>query len=279
MMARRELRLDLRDALREAAQSRRPAARDGIKLENGDGRLAQVSLTIEPLPARDGGPAEFLILFKESASIALGATAEPSESADASEAEVELRDTRKRLQTTIEEYETALEELKSANEELVSLNEEMQSSNEELESSKEEMQSLNEEMLTVNQELHHKVDELDSANSDARNLFASTKIATIFLDHSLGIRNFTPAATQLFNVIATDTGRPLTDLTTTLDYPGFHDDLRKVLDTGVPKELRIKDKAAEPRSYLARLTPYVSAQSVEGVVASFIDITGPVHSE
>jgi len=279
MMARRELRLDLRDALREAAQTRRPAARDGTKLETGDGRLVQVSLTIEPLPARDGGPAEFLILFQESKSLVPGATAEPSDHADASEAEDELRDTRERLQTTIEEYETALEELKSANEELVSLNEEMQSSNEELESSKEEMQSLNEEMQTVNQELRHKLDELDSANSDARNLFASTKIATIFLDHDLGIRSFTPAITRLFNVIATDTGRPLTDFTTMLDYPGFHDDIRRVLDTGAAKELRVKDKAAESRSYLARLTPYVSAQSVEGVVASFIDITGLVQSE
>jgi two-component system CheB/CheR fusion protein len=281
-MARRELRLDLRNALSEAAGTRQPAVRDDIRLETGDRRLEQVSLTVEPLPARDDGPAEFLVLFKEGKTLALDATAEPAASVDASGAlrcEDELRDTRERLQTTIEEYETALEELKSANEELVSLNEETQSSNEELESSKEEMQSLNEEMQTVNQELRQKIDELDHANNDAQNLFASTKIATIFLDHNLGIRTFTPAATQLFNLIATDTGRPLTDLTTALDYTEFHDDIRTVLDTGLPKELRVKDKTAEPRSYLARLTPYVSDQSVEGVVASFIDITGLVRSE
>ena len=123
--------------------------------------------------------------------------------------ELELRDTRERLQGTIEEYETALEELKSANEELVSLNEEMQSSNEELESTKEELQSLNEELQTVNHELYAKIEELDRANADLTNLFASTNVATIFLDRNLVIRSFTPAVSQLFNIIATDKGRPL----------------------------------------------------------------------
>ena len=85
--------------------------------------------------------------------------------------ERELRDTRERLQSTIEEYETALEELKSANEELVSVNEELQSTNEELETGKEEIQSVNEELQTVNQELTSKVEQLDRANSDLRNLF------------------------------------------------------------------------------------------------------------
>lgn len=68
--------------------------------------------------------------------------------------ERELRDTRERLQGTIEEHETALEELRSANEEL----------------------------HTVNQELAAKVDELNPADSDLRNLFESTQVAIVFLD-------------------------------------------------------------------------------------------------
>ena len=117
--------------------------------------------------------------------------AKTADSADCAAAfEGELRDTHDRLQSTIEEYETTLDELKSANEELVSLNEEMQSSNEELESSKEELQSLNEELQTVNHELSDKVEELDRANSDLRNVFVSTQIATVFLDQNLVIRSF-----------------------------------------------------------------------------------------
>ena len=54
--------------------------------------------------------------------------------------------------------------------------------------------------------------ELDHANADLHNLFESTQIATIFLDHQLVIRSFTPAATAIFNLISADRGRPLTDI-------------------------------------------------------------------
>src|SRR6185436_10888473 len=116
----------------------------------------------------------------------------------AAQLERELRETRDRLQSQIEEYESALEELKSSNEELVSLNEEMQSTNEELEASKEELQSLNEELHTVNAELSGKVEALDRANGDLKNLFDSTDVATIFLDRRMLIRSFTPAVTRVF---------------------------------------------------------------------------------
>ena len=113
------------------------------------------------------------------------------------------------MQGTIEEYETGLEELKSANEELVSLNEELQSSNEELESTKEELQSLNEELQTVNHELYAKIEDLDRANADLTNLFASTNVATIFLDRNLVIRSFTPAITPIVQYPPHRQGPPL----------------------------------------------------------------------
>ena len=166
--------------------------------------------------------------------------------------ESELRDTRERLQATIEEYETALEELKSANEELVSLNEEMQSSNEELESSKEELQSLNEELQTVNHELYAKIEDLDRANADLSNLFESTNIATIFLDRNLVIRSFTPAVSRLFNIIATDKGRPLTDLAIKLDYPELQADIRHVLETGDADRAARAHKTTSRRALLSR---------------------------
>ena len=146
------------------------------------------------------------------------------------------------MQTTVEEYESALEELRLANEQMMSLNEETQSTNEELESSKEELQSLNEEMQTVNQEILLKVEDLDRANRDLRDVFVNAKIATVFLDSNLTIRSFTPPIENLFSVISTDIGRPLTDLVTELDYSGLRNDLRKVLVTGVPLELSVRTK-------------------------------------
>lgn len=136
-IARKELRLDLRGALREAIETRRVSTRDLISFENDDHRMEQVSLMIEPLPGGQDGHSLFLVAFEQKQApnslSSVKACELLDESLVASQTELELRDTRERLQGTIEEYETALEELKSANEELVSLNEELQSSNEELE--------------------------------------------------------------------------------------------------------------------------------------------------
>jgi two-component system CheB/CheR fusion protein len=283
-MARKGLRLDLRSVLREAIETRRTATRPNVKVEIDNGHTELVSLTAEPLPDREGGKALFLILFQSrEPSTADETPLSPSErepADDAARLERELFETRERLQATIEEYETALEELKSANEELISMNEETQSTNEELESSKEELQSLNEEMRTVNHELESKIDELDRANSDLRNVFASTRIATIFMDHNLVIRSFTPAASQIFNIIPSDAGRPLTDLAAKLDYPELTTDLLEVLETGDSIERRVHKDDVDAPYYLARLTPYHGAsREIDGVVATFIDVTSTTRSE
>jgi two-component system CheB/CheR fusion protein len=187
-MAKRGLRLDLRAALREAVSTRAAVVRENIVMDDDEGRVQPIRLTVEPLSDRETVEPLFLVLFEPAGPSRSRTDAERSERpADAVTADLEreLRDTRERLQSTIEEYETALEELKSSNEELVSVNEEAQSTNEELEASKEEMQSLNEELNTINTELCGKVEDLDRANSDLKNLFESTQIATVFLDTNL----------------------------------------------------------------------------------------------
>ena len=282
-MARKGLRLELRGALREAIENRRAVKRRNLKVESEDGGAELISLIVEPLSDSIGDRKLFLVLFDEHgrAPSAEEVAAKTADSADGAAAfEGELRETRDRLQSTIEEYETTLEELKSANEELVSLNEEMQSSNEELESSKEELQSLNEELQTVNHELSDKVEELDRANSDLRNVFISTQIATVFLDRNLVIRTFTPSASELFSIIPTDAGRPLTDLATKLDYPELQADIRQVLDTGTLMERRVCTSGVEPLYYIARITPYHDAAGkISGVVATFVDISSLTRSE
>ena len=174
-----------------------------------------------------------------------------------------MRETRERLQASVEEYETALEELKSSNEELVSVNEEQQSTNEELEASKEELQSVNEELQTLNGELNAKIDALDQANSDLQNLFDSTEVATIFLDRSLVIRSFTPAVGKIFNILPTDRGRPITDLSARLRLPDFAADLKQVFATRQLVERRAEALAGD-RTYLVRLAPKDWSQAGAG---------------
>jgi len=272
--ARRELRLDLRNALHEAFDTRRSVTRENIGFENEQGVMESVSLTVEPVPYPTGDPPLFLVVFSEPGRADGRPALADGEVMDGFvETSRELRDTRERLQGTIEEYESALEELKSSNEEMVSLNEELQSSNEELESSKEEMQSLNEELLTVNHDLTTKIEDLDRANADLTNLFANTQVATIFLGRTLAIRSFTPAAAGLFNIIASDVGRSLSDFATRLDYPDLHADIRHVLETGKLVERHLRK--TETEHFLARLVAYRNARDeIDGVVATFVDITG-----
>ena len=281
-MARKGLRLELRALLREAIETDRLVTREGLAVETEDDRVQPVNLTIEPLGDQSGEERLFLVVFADVGPVLSPDAAASLPSADnevAVHLERELRDTRERLQSLIEEYETALEELKSSNEELVSVNEELQSTNEELEASKEELQSLNEELHTVNAELSAKVEQLDQANSDLTNLFASTRVATVFLDNKLIIRNYTPAVSQIFNILPGDRGRPLTDLVSRVPVPTLAEDVRLVLASGEILERSIVDEA-EASHYLLRLVPYRDSDlKIEGVVVTFVDVSSVTRVE
>lgn len=63
---------------------------------------------------------------------------------------------------------------------------------------------------------------MSRANNDMNNLLAGTGIATIFVDHKLHILRFTPAATQIINLILSDVGRPVRHIVSNLvGYDGL----------------------------------------------------------
>ncbi len=280
-MARPGVRLGLRSALRRATET-------GLRVEQriaslGEGGPDSFSLVIEPLPSATQDRV-YLVVFRDDRFAAgAGAPAAAPPPADDSgfipALERENRDLRDQLQSISEEHETALEELRSSNEEMHSVNEELQSSNEELETSREEIQSVNEEMNTVNAELSGKVDELDRANSDLRNLFESTRIATIFLDAHLVIRGFTPEVANIYNLIPSDRGRPLSDIVSRLDYSQLREDVRQVLETLEPLERRLA-RLDGTAHYLMRILPYRAPDSsIDGMLITFIEITSIVEHE
>src|SRR5262247_493208 len=282
-MARKGLRLPLRSALHEAVESQRTAVRDNVELEGVD-KSEFVRITVEPL-RDDDNETLYLVVFGDlRAPAALeGPPAKQrkgkARDANLEQLERELRETRERLQSMAEEYETAIEELKSSNEEMVSVNEELQSTNEELETSKEELQSVNEELQTVNHELTVKIHELDRANSDLKNLYESTEIATIFLDRDLIIRSFTPAVTRIFNLIPGDRGRPLSDIAHHLDYPELPQDIQQVFGARQPLERRVNRRDGTAH-YIVRALPYwTGSGKVEGAVLTFSDVTGLAQAE
>src|SRR5262249_4813759 len=281
-MARKGLRLPLRSALHEATGSRRTAVRDNVELETDD-KTEFVRITIEPL-REDDNESLYLVVFTDLRVLAPEQRAAKPRKGKAHDGNVEhlereLRETRERLQSMAEDFETAIEELKSSNEEMVSVNEELQSTNEELETSKEELQSVNEELQTVNHELTLKIDEVDRANSDLKNLYESTDIATVFLDRELIIRSFTPAVTRIFNLIPTDRGRPLTDIAHELDYTELPQDIQQVFGARQPLERRVNRRDGAAR-YIVRVLPYwTGSGKVEGAVLTFSDVTSLAEAE
>ncbi|MDQ3248723.1 MAG: PAS domain-containing protein, partial [Chloroflexota bacterium] len=289
-MATPALRLELRTALYQAFQMGGEEAfyrAHPVRLgDNGNART--IRLIVQRILETELAGGFVQVIFEE-----IEATAVPAFSETASSPnehlvllEAELQYTKEQLQTLIEQYEHSNQELQASNEELLALNEELQSTteemetgreelqsmNEELESSKEELLSTNEELITVNDELQDKIDEVSRANNDLKNLFASTDVALLFLSAELTIKRYTGAVTRLFNIIPSDLGRPLTDVTSKLVYADLITDAQTVLTTAarIRREIRSEDE----RWYVMQIVPYRTQQEgVDGIVITFVDIS------
>ncbi|MDO8473342.1 MAG: CheR family methyltransferase [Dehalococcoidia bacterium] len=288
-MAREGLRRELTLALRNAVARKEPVHQPGLRVKTNEG-FKTVKLTVQPVTtglSAAGEPPLFLVIFEEAPAreraqpkkaTPVGSGKRAGKKATDSEARIaalehELRSKEEYLRATAEELETSNEELKSSNEEMQSVNEEMQSTNEELETSKEELQSINEELSTVNAELHTKVTDLSRANNDMNNLLSGTDVGTIFVDHQMRILRFTPAVTQVVNLIKTDVGRPVGHILSNLaGYDHLVADVKEVLDDLAPKEVEVQTR--EGAWYLLRIRPYRTQDNViEGAVITFTDIT------
>jgi len=275
--------LELRTALRRCIETGRSVEQERPVIGLDGASASPVKLIVEPLPGADDDPL-YSIVFDEmdvpkTARDSAESPAVPEDNAVAAHLERENRDLREQLQSLIEEHATSVEELRSSNEELQSVNEELQSTNEELETSREEIQSINEELHTVNGQLSAKVDELDRTNSDLKNLFDSTKVATVFLDPYLIIRSFTPEIANIYNLIPSDIGRPLTDIVGRLTYNTLRADVQTVLRTLQPMEKRV-ERADGSTYYLMRILPYRSPDStIDGSLITFVDVTSVVQAE
>jgi two-component system, chemotaxis family, CheB/CheR fusion protein len=272
------LRLEMRTALYRAAQTGLSVEVRGARVQRA-GKDVSVDLAVRPFVTPEGVRLT-LVVFAESAE----AAALPAAPADDATKELiahmedEIRRLKEQLQQTVEESETSHEELKASNEELQAINEELRSATEELETGKEELQSVNEELVTVNQELKSKVEETNRVNDDLLNLASATGIATIFVDGELRVRRFTQEARQLFNLIDSDLGRSLLDITHKLDYPDMDKDAMAAYETLRESERTVR--SVDGRHYLARCLPFRAGdRKISGAVLSFVDVTSLRRAE
>lgn len=282
-MARPAWAPELRAVLQRCIDVRRPFERLCSTMGSGAGEAANIKLVVEPLPEQESEPL-FMVAFVEidnsfPAKEPGDEAAVPDEAAEISRLQRENRNLREQIQSVSEEHATAIEELRSSNEELQSVNEELQSTNEELETSREEIQSVNEELTTVNSQLSTRVEELNRSNADLKNLFESTKVATVFLDPFMIIRSFTPEIARIYNLIPSDIGRPLTDIVSQLKYTTLREEVRSVLQTLQPMERRV-ERLDNSATYLMRILPYRGPDStIDGSLITFVDVTAIVRAE
>ncbi|MET1080848.1 MAG: CheR family methyltransferase [Pseudomonas sp.] len=267
-----DLRLELRTALYQAMRSGRSVEARRVHLERDEG-AAYINMVVRPF--RDSQSELFLVLFDEVEDSLDGegqADGEHGQSRLLKQLEEELQQTQKQLQETIEQAHLSNQELKASNEELQAINEELRSITEEVETSKEELQSINEELLTVNHELKYKVEETDRLNNDLQNLITATDIATVFLDRQMRIKWYTPRASEIFNIIATDAGRSLLDITHHLTYDSLASDAQHTLSSSQALEREVSSLSGH--WYIARMVPYhTNDESSDGIGLTFIDIT------
>jgi two-component system CheB/CheR fusion protein len=264
-LARPSLRLGLRAALKEAAETKRRIVNDKALLPL-EAAAQRVRITVQPMPRLGEEDDLFLLVFEDMGLIAREDVATELYGRESNvvieQLEKELAGTRDQLEQTIQDLEVANAELKSSNQELLAMNEELRSANEELEISKEDV--------------HERNQALASAHTVLANLMSSTAIATIFLDEQLRIQSYTPAATQFYNLQPGDVGRPISHVTHRAERMPPLPDPVALIGTGTADE---QDVLMGERNYLRRVHPYTNHDGrAEGVVVNFMDVTELKHA-
>jgi two-component system, chemotaxis family, CheB/CheR fusion protein len=293
-MARAGLMLPLRAAINEAKKKNNRVRRKNVRLDDhGRTRL----LTIEVIPLKNLKERCYLILFEEvlepwhpghsplpaqpAEARGVFRTTGPAarnESRRVTELERELAEARDYAESLQEQHEAASAELQASNEEAQSANEELQSINEELETSKEELESSNEELITVNEEMANRNTELSRLNNDLINLQSSTKLPIILLDRDLSVRRFSPEAEKMFNLLATDLGRPFGNVRHNLELPDLEKFINEVIISVRERECEVRDK--QGRWHFLHVRPYITADNrVDGAVLVLVDINAIKESE
>ncbi|MFD2164086.1 chemotaxis protein CheB [Paradesertivirga mongoliensis] len=242
----------------------------GIKTQYGE-KTIKVNLSVCPLHLTKDGPRLFSVTLSEDDRI----TGSGNEESIFDEKiyldqyvlnlEQEVNELKNNLQSVNLQLDASHENMQSFNEELLSANEEMQSSNE-------EMQSVNEELHTINTDYQLKNKELLELNDDLNNYFRSNVNGQLFVNNDLLLMKFSPGTVKQINLLPTDVGRPLSNISTNIKFETFIEDIKKVItdQTVITKEIEANDG----KWYQIMTMPYIQSDNKSnGAIITFNDIT------
>lgn len=143
--------------------------------------------------------------------------------------------------------------------------------NEELETAKEELQSTNEELSTLNDEMQNRNHELNQLNNDIINLVNGVEIAIVIVDGQLRVRRFTPQASTTLNLLASDIGRPISDIRPNVRVANLDQLIKDVMQTDEPTNLEVQDEAG--CWYRMQIRPYRTVDNkIDGAFITLVDV-------
>jgi two-component system CheB/CheR fusion protein len=244
----------------------------GITFEYNQ-QVIQVRLSIAPLQIKSGNQNALMVTFSEDINVAEDLQTETVVFDEkiyfnqyTQNLEEELKELKTKLHTTYEQLDASNENMQSFNEELLSANEEMQSTNE-------EMQSVNEELDTINSDYQLKNKELLEINDDLNNYFRSNINGQLFINNDLLLMKFSPGTVNLINLLDTDIGRPISNISTNIKFETIIDDIKQVLAEGVVLTKEIETNNG--KWYQSMTMPYIQQADNKrnGAIITFNDIT------
>lgn len=271
-MAAKDLSIPLTTGIQKVFRTGETLIYTNIRLKNFD-ETRTISMRLVPLPENKGQQSYVAVFIEVVESQATGEGHSGENTYDIhSDARQRIGDLEQELQFTKENLQATIEELETSNEELQATNEELLASNEELQSTNEELQSTNEELFTVNAEYQNKINELTELNNDVENLLTGSRIGTLLLDEDLEIRRYSPEISNVFHIMNTDIGRPISHLTHRIkDF-----DLEEAIETVVrSNKVFEKDvRVGKDRWYLMRILPYnIGPRTFSGIMITLVDLT------
>jgi two-component system CheB/CheR fusion protein len=256
-------------ATRKALQSQEKVVIKGIKIENNP--LA-VNMLVKPLDIIKSKQKLLLVLFSDDNTA--GTFQQQGEVFDTKiyldeyvvNMEQELKELKDELHITYEKLDASNEHMHSFNEELLSANEEMQSTNE-------EMQSINEELHTINADYQAKNKELVELNDDLNNYFRSNLNGQLFVNCDLQLMKFSPGTVKHINLLESDIGRPLGNISTNIKFETIEADIKEVITKGGVVTKEVEDNNG--KWYQIMTMPYVrqADNKTDGAIITFNDIS------
>ena len=254
----------------QAIKENKKITLNDIKIKHNN-EVISVSLSVSPLKILKANKKLLMVTFNEE-TISLSPKKEVVFDENlyyneyTSNLEDELKELKDKLSTAYLQLDASNENMQSFNEELLSANEEMQSTNE-------EMQSVNEELHTVNADHQLKNRELLELNDDLNNYFRSNVNGQLFVNNDLILMKYSPGTVKQINLLPSDIGRPLSNISTNLKFENIIEDIREVIKEGniITKEIQTDNG----KWYQIMTMPYIQQadNQIKGGIITFNDIT------